>query len=172
SASYFSEVWIRAMAASRSCSVISWRLICRSMFLWIVSSALPSCGSLISTSVTSSLASAQTWAIPLPMAPAPITPTFSIIRSAFRGFPALLFLKRLGEFRDRLEQVGHQSVIRHLEDRRVLVFVDGDDDLAVLHAGQMLNRARDADRDVEFRRHDLAGLADLVVVRHEARIDR
>ena len=37
--------------------------------------------------------------------------------------------------------------------------------------GQMLDRARDADRDVQLRRDDLAGLADLIVVRHEARID-
>jgi hypothetical protein len=36
----------------------------------------------------------------------------------------------------------------------------------------VLDGARDADRDVELRRDDLAGLADLVVVGHEAGIDR
>ncbi|GAB1461602.1 hypothetical protein MASR2M50_33770 [Thauera sp.] len=36
----------------------------------------------------------------------------------------------------------------------------------------MLDRARDADRDVELRRDDLAGLADLVVVGHVAGVDR
>ncbi len=36
----------------------------------------------------------------------------------------------------------------------------------------MLDRAGNADRDVELGSDDLAGLADLVVVRHEARIDR
>ncbi|CAG4904920.1 hypothetical protein R69919_03226 [Paraburkholderia gardini] len=35
----------------------------------------------------------------------------------------------------------------------------------------MLDRTRDAHRHVQLRRHDLAGLAHLVVVRHETRID-
>ncbi|CAE6865191.1 hypothetical protein R69776_08215 [Paraburkholderia nemoris] len=34
----------------------------------------------------------------------------------------------------------------------------------------MLDRARDADRHIQLRRNDLAGLADLIVVRYEARI--
>ena len=44
--------------------------------------------------------------------------------------------------------------------------------LRVLHAGEMLDRAGDADGDVELGRHDLAGLADLPVVRRVAGIDR
>jgi len=48
-----------------------------------------------------------------------------------------------------------------LEDGRVRVRVDGHDALGVLHAGQVLDRARDAHRDVQLRRHHLAGLADL-----------
>jgi hypothetical protein len=44
--------------------------------------------------------------------------------------------------------------------------------LRVLHARQVLDRARDADGDVEIGRHDLAGLAHLPVVRRKARIDR
>ena len=35
----------------------------------------------------------------------------------------------------------------------------------------MLDRSGDADGDVKLRRHDLAGLSDLIVVRHEARVD-
>ena len=42
----------------------------------------------------------------------------------------------------------------------------------ILHAGQMLDRARNTDRDIELRRHDLAGLADLPVVRRVAGVDR
>ncbi|KAF1854083.1 hypothetical protein Lal_00005300 [Lupinus albus] len=68
-------------------------------------------------------------------------------------------------------RVGDEAVVGDLEDRRLLVLVDGDDDLAVLHAGQMLDGARDADGDIEVRRDDLAGLADLIVVRDEAGID-
>src|SRR6185436_7160551 len=58
------------------------------------------------------------------------------------------------------------------EDRRLRVLVDRDDDLAVLHAGQVLDRARDAGGDVELRRDDLAGLADLPVVGRVTRVDR
>ena len=71
-----------------------------------------------------------------------------------------------------LEQVADQAVIGDLEDRRFFVLVDGDDHLAVLHAGEMLDGAGDADGDIEFGRDDLAGLADLVVVGHEAGVDR
>jgi hypothetical protein len=48
-----------------------------------------------------------------------------------------------------------------LEDGRVRVRVDGHNALGVLHAGEVLDRARDAYRDVQLRRHHLAGLADL-----------
>lgn len=52
------------------------------------------------------------------------------------------------------------------------VLVDRDDGLGILYAGE-LHRTRDADRDVDFRSDDLAGLAIyLVVVRHVARVDR
>ena len=33
-----------------------------------------------------------------------------------------------------LEQICYESVVGHLEDGRLRVFVDGDDDLTVLHA--------------------------------------
>jgi hypothetical protein len=64
-----------------------------------------------------------------------------------------------------------QSVVGNLEDRRLLVLVDGDDDLRVLHAGQMLDGAGNADRDIKLRRDHLAGLADLPVVRRITGID-
>jgi len=76
-----------------------------------------------------------------------------------------------GQLRHHLEQIADEAVIGHLEDRRIRVFVDGDDDLRVLHAGQVLNGPGDADGDVKLRRDDLAGLADLVVVRRETGID-
>ena len=42
------------------------------------------------------------------------------------------------------------------------VFVDGNDGLGVLHAGQVLDGSRDADGDVQVRRHDLARLSNLM----------
>src|SRR6476619_4190962 len=66
------------------------------------------------------------------------------------------------------EQVLDQAVVGDAEDRRLLVLVDRNDDLRVFHAGKMLDRAADADRDIQLRRDDLAGLADLPVVRRVA----
>ena len=80
-------------------------------------------------------------------------------------------LKLLGQLRHRIKQISHKPDIGHLEDRRIGIFVDRDDDLAFLHARQMLDRAGDADGDVDFGRNDLAGLADLIVVGDLARID-
>ena len=59
-----------------------------------------------------------------------------------------------------------------LEDGSLSVLVDGDDDLAVLHTGEMLNGARDTNSDVEFGCDDLAGLPDLHVVGDHAGVHR
>src|SRR5690348_3238191 len=45
------------------------------------------------------------------------------------------------QFRQRLEQIGDQPVVGDLKNRRLLVLVDGNDDLRVLHTGEMLNGA-------------------------------
>ena len=39
---------------------------------------------------------------------------------------------------------------QNLKNGCIRVLVDGDDDFAVFHAGQMLNRSRNADCDVEL----------------------
>src|SRR6185295_4636512 len=79
--------------------------------------------------------------------------------------------QRLGQLGKRLVEIGDQAIVGDLEDRRLLVLVDRHDHLGILHAGEMLDRARDADRDVELRRHHLAGLPDLPVVRRVAGVD-
>ncbi len=78
----------------------------------------------------------------------------------------------LQQLRHGGEQVRHQAVVGHGEDRRVRILVDGDDHLGILHARQVLDGAGDADGDVELRRDDLAGLPDLPVVGRIARVDR
>src|SRR5688500_2519745 len=75
------------------------------------------------------------------------------------------------DLRHRLEEILDQPVVRDRENRRLGVLVDRDDHLAVLHAREVLDRARDADRYVELGSYDLAGLPDLVFVGHEPRID-
>src|SRR5262245_43290321 len=205
-ASTVSAAWMRASAALRSSSLITFLATWRAMLpLMVAMPALMRSGA-TSFSSTSKPASEQTWAMPLPIWPAPITPTLRMLsfmtsvrcttpatvarfrcsaidvvlrRSAgsdYRGARHRLRAAELGEFllqlRQGLEQVGDQPVIRDLEDRGFLVLVDGDDDLGILHAGQVLDGARDADRDVELRRHHFSGLADLPVVGRIAGIDR
>src|ERR1700752_4371479 len=74
---------------------------------------------------------------------------------------ALAGLDRLGQLRRDLEQVADHAVVGDLEDRRLFVLVDRDDRLGRLHAGAVLNRPGDPERDVELRRDRLPGLADL-----------
>src|SRR5690349_1818443 len=81
-------------------------------------------------------------------------------------------LDQLLQLRDGFEQVRHQAVIGHLEDRRFFVLVDRNDHFGVFHAGQVLDRAGDTDGDVQLWRNDLAGLADLHVVGYETCVDR
>src|SRR5271170_4219483 len=67
-----------------------------------------------------------------------------------RQFCSVLYLIELGcELRQGLVEIGYQSVIGDLEDRRFLVLVDGDNDLRILHAGEVLNGAGNTDRDIE-----------------------
>mmetsp|Transcript_27506 Transcript_27506/g.44738 ORF Transcript_27506/g.44738 Transcript_27506/m.44738 type:complete len:226 (+) Transcript_27506:123-800(+) len=75
------------------------------------------------------------------------------------------------QFRNDLEQVPHQAVVRDLEDGRLLVLVDGHDHLAVLHAGHVLDGPRDAHGQVQVRGHHLSGLAHLQLAGAHASIN-
>src|SRR3954454_10876069 len=230
--SSFSPATIRAIALALSSSLTAFLETWRVKLPLIV--AMPDLRRSVemSLSTTSKPANAATCAMPLPICPAPITPTFLItaaimsstgtaryqprlpipragrsdlirtrprnldwiaskacptpkktpqkatpagVYSSGRCFSAFS-LAELAEFgrqlRNRLVEVGDQAVIGNLEDRRVLVLVDRDDHLGVLHAGQMLDRAGNADRNIELGGYDLAGLADLPIVRRITRIHR
>src|SRR5262245_14716118 len=80
-------------------------------------------------------------------------------------------LDRRRQRRHHFERVANDAVVGDLEDRRFGVFVDRDDRARGAHAGEVLDRAADADGDVELGRDDLAGLADLLAVRAPARVD-
>src|SRR4030095_9855110 len=99
-----------------------------------------------------------------PARPAALT----VARRDDRCLHSPLAAKRLFEFRNDLEQVADEAEIGDLEDRRFAVLVDRHDRAGVLDAGQMLDRAGDADSDVQFGRDDLAGLSDLKIARHVA----
>src|SRR4051794_30701118 len=84
---------------------------------------------------------------------------------------AFALLDQLGELRDDLVDVADDAEVAELEDRRVRVLVDRDDHVRALHPDLVLDRAADAERDVELRRNDLARLSDLRAVRVPARVD-
>src|SRR5689334_8817298 len=80
-------------------------------------------------------------------------------------------LDRLGQLRRDLEQVADDAEVGDLEDRRLFVLVHRDDRLGRLHARAVLDRAGDAQRDVQLRRHGLARLAHLELARVVAGVD-
>src|ERR1044072_3123767 len=160
-------VWMRRRAASLSSGRIMPRPICRSMLRPMASRPLSRCAWSTSAIRISKPLRAQTWAMPLPIWPAPMTP----MRLIMTRYSALLPFYRGRQLGHDLEEITHDAVVGNLEDRGFLVLVDRNDGLAVLHAGEMLDRAGESDGDVEVGRHHLAGLADLVVVRHVALID-
>ncbi len=82
---------------------------------------------------------------------------------------ALLYF--LGELWQDSERVADDAQVGNREDGRVLIFVDGDDVFGAFHAREMLDRATDADGDVERWLDGLAGLPDLVAVGEPAGID-
>src|SRR3974390_1110372 len=77
---------------------------------------------------------------------------------------ALRFVQFNRQFGQRRIEVRHQAIIGDLEDWRLLILVNRDDHLGILHAGEMLDRAGNADRDVKLGRENPAGLSDLPVV--------
>src|SRR4029453_11975861 len=158
---------MRRNAASLSSGRIMPRPIWRSMLRPMASMPLSRCAWSTSAIRMSKPLRAQTWAMPLPIWPAPMTP----MRLIMTRYSALLLFHRGSQLGHDLEEIPHDAVVGNLEDRGFLVLVDRNDGLAVLHAGEMLDRAGDADGDIEVRRHHLAGLADLVVVGHVARVD-
>src|SRR5262245_42589936 len=85
--------------------------------------------------------------------------------------PRLAVLDQAGEPRDAPGTGADDAEVAELEDRRVRVLVDRHDDVRALHADLVLDCAADPERNVELRRHDLAGLPDLRAVRIPAGVD-
>ena len=71
------------------------------------------------------------------------------------------FAEFLRQRRNDVEQIADDAVIGDLEDRCLRVFVDGDNDPRLAHAGQMLDGAANAAGNIDLGRNDFAGLPDL-----------
>src|SRR4029450_9545963 len=80
-------------------------------------------------------------------------------------------LQRFDQLREDLVDVADDAEVGDREDRSFLVLVDSDDVLRALHPDHVLRGTRDASRDVDRRLHDLAGLTDLIRVRHPSGVD-
>src|SRR5579863_5049704 len=87
-----------------------------------------------------------------------------------RGLLSLVLVDFVDELGDDLEEVADDAVVGDLEDGRLGILVDRHDRLAGLHAGPVLDRAGDPDRQVQLRGDGLAGLPDLERVRVPARV--
>src|SRR6202046_1013882 len=159
-----------------------WRLTCRARLPLMVASPSEMRSTSISLSSTCRPASAHTWAMPLPICPAPITPTRASTGGSAHSAPPVgssltsIFISGALQFGCQLgqcgEQISHQAIVGNLEDGRFLILVNRHDHLAVLHAGQMLDGTRNTDSNVKLRGDNLSGLPNLIVVGHEAGIHR
>src|SRR2546426_5065489 len=98
----------------------------------------------------------------------------SLVKSSRMGFYLLFqeLLELFRELRHDLEEVGDDPEVGDLEDRCLRVLVHGDDDFRGPHPRQVLDRARDAEAQIELRRDGPAGLADLEPVRPPAGVHR
>ena len=74
----------------------------------------------------------------------------------------------LDQFGNDLVQVANDAIGSNAEDGGILILVDGDDGLGILHAGNVLDGTRDAQSNIDAGMHGLAGLADLMVSRQPA----
>src|SRR5258708_8897021 len=156
---------MRLSAASLSSGRIMPRPIWRSMLGPIASMPLWIGAWSTSARRISNPSRAQTWAMPLPIWPGPMTP-MRLIMLGTPGFRNSLLFDRGGQLGHDLEKVADDAVVGHLEDRRFLVLVDRHDGLAVLHAGEMLDRAGDADADISVGLPHLPSPAALLSVLH------
>src|SRR5581483_4455423 len=69
---------------------------------------------------------------------------------------------------NNVEQISDHAVIRHLKDGRLRVLINSDHRSRAFHADNMLDRATDAESQVELRRNRLARRPDLAVHRQPA----
>ena len=80
-------------------------------------------------------------------------------------------LQSLRQHGDNLVQISDDAEVGDAEDGRELVLVDGDDEVGLFHAGEVLDGTTDTASHVEVRADSLTRLTDLTLVRHHAVVD-
>src|SRR5271166_344249 len=115
---------------------------------------------------------AAVYAAAFPEGPPPTTITsnrslihfpFASTREFCRG---QMLTEGFGQRGQDLHRVADDGVRCKIEDRRILILVDGDDDVGRLHPHAVLNRTGDAGSDIELRPHGLTRLAHLPIGAH------
>ena len=67
--------------------------------------------------------------------------------------------------------VAYDTHVGDVEDRSEFILVHGDDEVRLLHTGQVLDRTRDTHGEVEIRTNRFTGLSDLSLVCENTCID-
>ena len=73
--------------------------------------------------------------------------------------------------RHYLVQITNDTIVGDIEDRCILILVDGNDDIGLFHAGNMLDRTGNTDCEVNMRTDSLTSLANLQFLRLPACIN-
>ena len=77
---------------------------------------------------------------------------------------SLCSLQLLGQSGNYLVQVAYDTVVSHIEDRRGLILVDGNNEIRLFHTCYMLNSTGDTDCKVNLRTNGLTGLSNLQIL--------
>src|SRR5713101_9156417 len=88
--------------------------------------------------------------------------------AATGALSGLDFFQSFGEGGHDFEDIADDAVVGNFEDGSVGILVDGDDGAGAFHADDVLDRAADSKRKVQFRRNGLAGTSDLPIHRKPA----
>ena len=59
------------------------------------------------------------------------------------------------QLRHNFKQITNQAIICYIENRRVSIFVDGNNYFTVLHTGNVLDSTGNTDSEVQLRRNHL-----------------
>ena len=90
------------------------------------------------------------------------------MKGVFTGLLLEFLLDALGQHGDNLVEVAHDTQVSNAEDGGKLVLVDGDDVIALLHTGEVLDGTADTASHVEVGTDGLTRLAYLYLVGHHA----
>ncbi len=74
------------------------------------------------------------------------------------------FLEALCKSRNDLVEIAYYAVVSYVEDRCVLILVDGDDKVGLLHTCNVLDGSGDTDCEVNLRSYCLTGLSNLEIL--------